>query len=160
MVAAEEPSIKMDAGAFRVTGWQEGGEFAVHAGGDDAPPLLGSTTVEAGVLVFRPRFPISPGMHVRASLKLPGRSAIVATFDLPKAPPLTPSTRVAHVYPSTDLLPENELKFYLLFSAPMQRGHAWEHVHLLDESGKMVDLPFLELDEELWNPDLTRLTVL
>jgi hypothetical protein len=30
---------------------------------------------------------------------------------------------------------------------------------LLNESGKPVELPFLEIDEELWNPDMTRLTL-
>jgi hypothetical protein len=97
---------------------------------------------------------------VRAWLKLPGRSPVEVTFDLPKAAPLTPTALIEHVYPSTSLLPENELKFYLCFSAPMQRGQAWQHVHLLDQNGKPVELPFLELDEELWNPDQTRLTVL
>ena len=42
----------------------------------------------------------------------------------------------------------------------MQKGEAWTHIHLLDAAGKPVELPFLEIDQELWNPDHTRLTVL
>ncbi len=42
----------------------------------------------------------------------------------------------------------------------MRRGEAWEHVHLLDNSGKRLELPFLELDQELWDADTQRLTVL
>jgi hypothetical protein len=72
---------------------------------------------------------------------------------------MTPETVVTRVYPSADLLPENLLKFYVHFSAPMSRGHIYEHIHLLDAEGKSVELPFLELDEELWNPAMTRLTL-
>ena len=50
--------------------------------------------------------------------------------------PVAPTTRVLHVYPSSDVLPENELKFYLSFSAPMQQGEAWTRIHLLDAAGK------------------------
>ena len=41
----------------------------------------------------------------------------------------------------------------------MQRGHVYDHIHLLGEAGKPVELPFLELDEELWDPEMTRLTI-
>jgi len=56
-------------------------------------------------------------------------------------------------------LPQNLLKFYLHFSAPMSRGHIYDHIHLLDQNGQAVELPFLEIDEELWNPEMTRLTL-
>src|SRR5262249_55419183 len=64
------------------------------------------------------------------------------------------------VYPSTGLLPDNQLKFYVYFSAPMRRGEAWQRIHLLDEHGAAVELPFLELDQELWDRDYKRFTVL
>lgn len=41
----------------------------------------------------------------------------------------------------------------------MQRGHIYEHIHLRNASGRDVDLPFLEIDEELWDPSRTRLTL-
>jgi len=41
----------------------------------------------------------------------------------------------------------------------MRGGHIYEHIRLRDEAGKMVEMPFLELDEELWNPGMTRLTL-
>ena len=50
------------------------------------------------------------------------------------------------------MLPANELKLYIYFSAPMSRGEAWKHIHLLDDAGKPVPLAFLELDQELWDP--------
>jgi hypothetical protein len=64
------------------------------------------------------------------------------------------------VYPTASVLPENQLKLYVTFSAPMQTGEVWTRIHLLDDAGKRVDLPFLEIDQELWNPDRTRLTIL
>ena len=42
----------------------------------------------------------------------------------------------------------------------MQHGQAYRHVRLVDAQGKAADLPFLELDEELWDPTGTRLTLL
>jgi len=57
------------------------------------------------------------------------------------------------------VLPENLLKFYIQFSAPMSRGHIYDHISLRDSAGKTVELPFLEIDEELWNPQMTRLTL-
>jgi hypothetical protein len=156
-------TIRMEGGAFRVEGWQPGPEplagwssiFHIHAGSGDVPPVVGTYTIESGTLVFRPRYPLSAGMRVRAVFE-----SKEAVFDLPKAPPLAVTTRVLHVYPSADVLPENQLKLYLCFTAPMQTGEAWSRIHLLDRNGKPVDLPFLEIDQELWNPDHTRLTVL
>ena len=42
----------------------------------------------------------------------------------------------------------------------MLRGEAWEHLQLLDSNGKVIDLAFLEIDQELWDRDQRRLTVL
>jgi hypothetical protein len=41
----------------------------------------------------------------------------------------------------------------------MGRGEAYEHVRLLDAAGKPLDLPFLELGEELWDPSGKRFTL-
>jgi hypothetical protein len=166
--AAESVSIRMEAGGFRVAGWNPASRvpaggwstiFAVYAGKGEAPAMLGAYNVENGSLVFRPRFPLTAGIRARAVFHPPQGPAVEAVFEIPKAD-LTASTRVRHVYPSTDLLPDNQLKFYVFFTAPMRRGEAWQHIHLLDESGKAVDLPFLELDQELWDRDYQRLTVL
>jgi hypothetical protein len=166
LCAAAAPTILMEAGVFRVTGWNPGRSvpsggwasiFAVYAGEGDAPAMLGVYSIEDGSLVFRPRFPLAAGLRARAVFHPPHGPAVEAVFEAPKAD-FTASTRVQHVYPSTDVLPDNQLKFYLFFSAPMQRGEAWRHIHLLKQDGKAVDLPFLE--QELWDRDNQRLTVL
>src|SRR5262249_16103659 len=58
-----------------------------------------------------------------------------------------------------DTLPENQLKFYLHFSAPMGKGGSYSHIRLLDDKGRAVQAPFLELDEELWDAQQRRFTL-
>jgi hypothetical protein len=165
--AAAGVSITASGGAFQVTGWKASSEpaagwnsiFAVYAGAGDVPAMLGSYTVESAALTFRPRWPLTPGMHVRAVFHLPGEAPVTAAFDTPRSAP-TAATRIEHIYPSTDVLPSNALKLYIYFSGSMRRGEAWQHIRLLDARGEAVKLPFLEIDQELWDPANTRLTVL
>jgi hypothetical protein len=130
----------------------------------DRPALLGSYQVVDKVVRFEPRFPLQPGVSYRVVLDYshlpnPGnvRKPLVAEFTLPKN--RTASTVVAQVYPTTNTLPENQLKFYLHFSAPMSRGEAYQHLHLLDAKGHEIELAFLELGEELWDPSYRRFTL-
>ena len=146
--------------------------LSVYAGQGDfiadmsVPAMLGSYRVEDGLIRFRPQFPLERGVTYRAvfsSARLPGGAKslsadIISTIRLPEASQ-KPTTVVAQVYPSGEVLPENLLKFYVHFSAPMQGGHIYEHIHLRNDAGKAVELPFLEIDEELWNPEMTRLTL-
>ena len=160
-------AIQFEGGVFRITGWEATAEppsgwpsiFCVYAGAGDVPPLVGTYSVESSALVFRPRFPLSPGIHVRAVFQPPAGERVESAFDIPAAALLTPTTRVAHVYPSTGILPANALKLYVYFSAPMQKGDSWKHLHLLRD-GVPVAYPFLELDQELWDRDQKRFTVL
>ena len=64
------------------------------------------------------------------------------------------------IYPSAAELPENQLRFYLHFSAPMSRGELYDHVRLLRADGTQVEGAFLEIGEELWDAAGTRLTLL
>jgi hypothetical protein len=161
-------SIQLDDGAFRVIGWEAGTEpaqgwqsvFAVYAGQGDIPPLLGSYGVERRVLSFHPRFPITAGVHYRALFKAAGNTPVEAAFDGPSRV-TNPLTRVDRIYPSTDFLPGNALRLYIYFSAPMSRGEAWQHIQLIDaDNQEPVDIPFLELEQELWDATNQRLTVL
>ncbi len=129
------------------------------------PAMTGSYGIENNGVRFVPAFPIEPGLRYRASFypdKLSGNGGqgrfVTALFHLP-APAALASTIVKQIYPSADLLPENLLKFYVHFSAPMARGHIYDHIHLRDSAGKDIELPFLEIDEELWDPSMTRLTL-
>jgi hypothetical protein len=43
----------------------------------------------------------------------------------------------------------------------MSRGEAWPRIHLIDaDTNRPVEIPFLELDQELWDQNNQRLTVL
>jgi hypothetical protein len=129
------------------------------------PPVLGSYSLDGRVVRFKPRFPLAAGVRYRAVFEpatatgriSPSTPPIVREFLIPAAK--GEAARVTNVFPSTDRLPENQLKFYLHFSAPMARGNVYRHIKLLDERGKEVDLPFLELDEELWDGRQQRLTL-
>lgn len=136
---------------------EPGGKTAPPAGG--LPAMAGAWSVTEGSLRFTPSFPLVAGVRYRAEYRPAGAKPLVSTFEV-LPPDATPTTSVVQVYPSGDVLPENQLKFYVEFSAPMSRGGTYEHVQLREESGAVVELPFLELDEELWDPAMTRLTLL
>jgi hypothetical protein len=141
------------------SGW--GAVFNVYAGTGDVPPLAGTYTLEGDALVFRSTYPIAAGVHYRAVFLPPaGGAPIEKTFDGPRQDK-TPSARVAHVYPSADVLPSNQLRLYIYFSAPMSRGEAARYIHVLDENGKVLEgahAVFLP-GEELWDPNFERLTM-
>jgi hypothetical protein len=125
------------------------------------PPMLGRYEIRDDVLLFTPEFPLQPGLSYRAVLRPSGATntpSMIARLRVPVSAAKA-STIVSAVYPSANELPENLLKFYLHFSAPMSRGHIYDHIHLLNARGEAVELPFLEIDEELWDPEMMRLTL-
>jgi hypothetical protein len=151
---AADITVRRDGFAFQVTGEVQPGELSVFVGKGDVPPVLGKVVVVPGGLVFEPRFEIPRSIDVRVVVR--GK-----TFEFPAETRATaPSTRVIQVYPTTDRLPANQLKFYIEFSAPMLTGEAWQHLQLLDQQNKPIDLAFLEIDQELWDRDKKRLTIL
>jgi len=117
------------------------------------PAVLGQVRLQGKTLHFAPRFGLTPGLTYRVEA-----GTFRQSITVPR-PQRKPSTRV-QIYPSGERLPENLLRFYLYFDAPMRRGEVYKHVRLLDEQGKEIDIPFLELDEELWDPSGRRLTLL
>ena len=165
--AAQTISIQLNGSAFTVTGWTPPraapaagwpSVLAVYTGTGDVPALLGTYAVEGGVLVFRPSFPFAPGVRYRAVFHPPGGGAsIERSFDGPPRA-TTPAARVERVYPSADVLPSNQLRLYIYFSAPMSRGEAGQRIHILDDKGKVLDGVFLP-GEELWDPAFQRLTM-
>ena len=147
--------------------------LSIYAGQGNAavdaslPPMLGAYRVQPDALRFEPQFPLEPGVTYRAVFRLdqlPGgsnssREPITSTFQLPLRNSAS-TTVVTHIYPSAEILPENLLKFYVHFSAPMSRGRIYDHIHLRRSTGKDIEMPFLEIDEELWDPKMTRLTLI
>lgn len=149
--------------------------FPIYTG-DKVPvgkkiPIIGDYSIADGVVRFFPRFPFVKGISYCAKFDpdaLPmGIKSVWAdglpdpvelTFMLPKSPEAS-TTTVSHLFPSRNKLPENLLKFYIHFSAPMSRGDVYDHIHLLSADGTEVEAPFLDLKPELWDPDSRRLTL-
>jgi hypothetical protein len=159
-------SIEFTDGTFRVTGIDPGPEpetgwqsvFAVYVAEGDVPPMLGTYQATSEGLVFTPRFPAAPGVHYRAVFKS-AAPPLEKLFNGPARTQTSP-TRVLRIYPTADVLPSNQLKFYVEFTGPMQAGEVWQHIRLVDHAGKKVELAFLEIEPELWDPDHRRLTIL
>jgi hypothetical protein len=83
---------------------------------------------------------------------------LTAVVGLP-AKDLRSTTTVTAIFPSAEVVPENQLRLYIHFSAPMGRMGGIGHIRLIDEAGEEVREPFLPLDAEFWNRDRTRFTV-
>ena len=142
--------------------------LAVYVGkttGAGQPAIVGTYAINGDALRFTPRFPLKGGLAYRVEIFLPAPDRNGApsrhenVFELPAPPPPAPAKVVA-VYPSASVLPDNQLRFYLHFSAPMRRGEVYDHIRLLNEDGQSVNRPFLEIGEELWDNSGTRLTLL
>jgi hypothetical protein len=132
------------------------------------PPLTkmaGRYEVIGEVLRFTPQFSLKPGLAYEAHFFPPAKSELESpahyslTIEVP-APPAGAPAATAVLFPSAEVVPENQLRFYLQFTRPMSRGDVYRHIHLLKEDGQPVDLPFLEIGEELWDAGGTRLTLL
>ncbi|MEZ5040817.1 MAG: hypothetical protein R2828_13010 [Saprospiraceae bacterium] len=120
----------------------------------DAQAISGHQQVlDAHTLIFRPFLPFSEGVTYVAIY--PGLSP---TFFTIPARDYT-ATKVVAIYPSSDTLPENTLKMYLHFSAPMSVKKSKDYVYLTNAMGDTIVQPFLDLDPELWNEDRSRLTL-
>ena len=151
---------------------------AAGRGGDTAstdtpsPPIIGRYRVSENGIRFEPRFPFASGVAYRVEVDTArlasgdrrgppalGADRLVHRFELP-AVVKTSETRVVAVHPSSARLPSNLLRWYVELSAPMEPGNALVHIRLLDESGREVRGAFLALDQELWDPDRRRLTLL
>ena len=138
----------------------------------DRPAVLGTYSIGDGVIRFAPQFPFDPGRRYEVVLdpsRLPPLSGgqpapwrlrrLETTISVP-APDRHTTTRIVEVYPTAREVPENQLRLYIYFSASMGLKGGLDHIHLLDETGRAIEDPFLPLDVALWNADRTRYTLL
>lgn len=68
--------------------------------------------------------------------------------------------KVIAIYPTTDSIPVNILRFYIQFSAPIQEMDILKHIELLDENNKNITGVFYENQYELWNENRTKVTLI
>jgi hypothetical protein len=155
-------------------GWRSAIRVVVDDGSGGSPPpqVIGQYSVLRDRVRFEPRFPFSAGVVYRveveprrldtlAGLAFTGNEPAKLThqFSMPAAK-IDRTTRVLAVHPAVDRVPSNMLRWYIEFSSPMEPGSAHEYVRLLDETGRPVEDAFLRVDEELWDPQRRRLTLL
>lgn len=140
--------------------WPEIFSVTIVSSDADAPPMLGSYEVHKTGVKFHPRFPLSAGQQYVVRFNLDGVTSLNEKLTIPKAD-YGPPTVVERIYPSATRLPENTLRLYIAFSKPMTRGDAYRNIRLLDGNGREIeDQPFLELEQELWDGEGKRFTLL
>jgi hypothetical protein len=131
---------------------------------EQSVPMVGDYSIRGNRLRFTPMFPLDPGRTYSVTFTpaaIPGASGgppLVSTVLVP-AVTRVPSTVVSHVFPSAEVIPANQLRLYIHFSAPMGLKGGLDFITLLNEGGQPVVDPFLPLDAEFWNDDRTRYTV-
>jgi hypothetical protein len=133
--------------------------------GDNLPDVFGRYQVLKDGIRFIPHFPFERGLSYRASFdpRPLGRSELsdveTLQFSLPREQSAL-STEVKHIFPSSDSLPENLLRFYVCFSNSMQRGRAEAEISLLGADGKPVSDALYRAPVELWDRSMQCLTIL
>lgn len=135
------------------------------------PAVAGTYRWQASQLIFIPRFDPPPGMvytavfnlelaYALAAFALPqgSESKVQVTFQFPELID-QPPVQLTAVYPSGDEVPANLLRIYLHFSGPMGLGNPHDHIRLLNHEGEVIESPFVEIPEGLWDANRTRLTL-
>jgi len=125
--------------------------------GKEAVAVLGSYERRREELILTPRYALAHGHKYRATLKMPGGETTVAEYRVPERRRTT-SAVVEKVYPTAEVLPANQLKFYIHFSKPMRESsEIFDQVVILDGQGKTLPDPWRRT--ELWSADAKRLTL-
>jgi len=136
----------------------------MDAGADPLPPVQGRYAATDSSLTFTPVFPFDPGRGYQVSFdpaRLPRPRPLAVVTSVVRLPAIErkPTAKVAAIYPSVDVLPENTLRLYIEFSEAMGNTGALNLVRLLDERGHEVPIPFLPVQADFWNADHTRYTL-
>jgi hypothetical protein len=167
-LSASERSALLGA-RFDEAAWESLLRVAVTppSAGTETPAVKGRYDVTDHGVVFTPAFPFDAGRSYYASFdpsKMPRpRASGVVTVALALSPDVSsPATHVVAMYPDADVLPENLLRVYIEFSAPMGSSSARDFVHLIDRTGSeetIVDAAFLPVEADFWSPDHRRYTL-
>jgi hypothetical protein len=133
-------------------------------------PVAGKYSRNADTVVFEPTYPFAPGEIYHAVFRGkelwkstgikddPTVDKLELSFYVPEE--IYRTTEVESIYPQSPTLPENLLRMHIYFSAPMMPGEAYNHIRLIRENGTPVEKAFLIVDQELWDTDRKRFTLL
>ncbi len=164
---------RLTAGPLTEAAWKRVWKVYV---GDSLPevelqayPILGEYERVGNAFTFTPQFAWMAAQPYFTLVQIDTLTALLGcpvsgpqnltyTFELPsqkKAP-----TTLTHIYPTSDTLPANLLKFYLHFSAAMNRSQGYQSVRLVDSEGQEVSQAFVEMKPALWDSAGQRMTLL
>jgi len=132
------------------------------------PAIAGRYAISDRAITFTPRFQFDPGREYRVRFDRAqldaANSTVIATstvVKLPDAAPAAPAD-VAAVHPSSPVVPENLLRMYIEFSAPMGSKPAADYVRLIDRTSgtdAVVEEAFLPVEADFWSRDHKRYTL-
>ena len=133
--------------------------------GDDHPDVLGRYQLLEDGVRFVPHFPFERGVSYRASFDPRPfgcrEFSDVLTLDFsPHREQDTLPAEVKRVFPSSQDLPENLLRFYVCFSNPMRRGRVEAEISLFGPDGEPAPDVLYRAPVELWDRDMRCLTIL
>jgi hypothetical protein len=131
------------------------------------PDIAGRYAVTGRSVTFTPRFPFDPGRAYRvrfdrATLGAPEQNAIVTSIVRLPAAATRAGAEVVAIHPAVPVVPENLLRMYVEFSAPMGSKQAGDFVRLIDRtSGQdaVVEEAFLPVEADFWSRDHKRYTL-
>lgn len=129
----------------------------VNEEGELGPPILGTCQTEGKQWVYTPRYRLASNQSYQATLELSPTKRLTRRYRTPQQK-ASPPPIVERVYPTTDQLPANHLKFYIFFSRPMREGREiFDQIELRDENDQSVREAWRRT--ELWTDDARRLTL-
>jgi hypothetical protein len=134
--------------------------------------LPGTYEVFNDAIRFTPRFPFA--MHIVYVAKfdaaqlaqntnevyLPTMASDNLELEFSSSRAARHAAELLTIYPTSNALPENLLKFHLTFSKSMALGEVYSKVKLYDGHGKEVEKPFLIVDQEFWDDQMKTITIL
>jgi len=119
----------------------------------EGQPMLGTFRISGDVVEFTPVVPFTKGL----TYNLLEDGNVLREIAIPVSD--SPAPVIVAIYPTADTVPENLLKVYLKFSAPMMEGRSASFVRLLKDGRDTMKGTFLDLQPELWNEAGTILTL-
>ena len=108
--------------------------------------ILGNFVTDDASLIFEPPIPLTPGLTYHILQNNIPIGEILVPFDVKIQSP-----ELISIYPESDTLPENALKFYFQFSKPMRTGQSLQFICLLNKNKDTLYNVFLNLQPELWS---------
>ncbi len=131
-------------------------------------PMLGTYSTKEDKIHFKPRFLPDPEISYETTFSSASLNLIIPDYpidedvvsiinfnELGSRP-----NQVVKVFPESDQLPANILRFYIHFSNPADFQNPFDYIRIENENGDVIAEPFVEMEEGLWSIDRKRLTVL